>query len=49
MGDKIETTRSVMGDEIGDTDELWVENENDGADKLRVENEFAFGWIGLRW
>ena len=49
MGDKIETTRLVMGDEIGDTDELWVKNENDDADKVWVENEIGFGWIGLGW
>ena len=32
-------------DKIGDTDELWVENEigNVGA------YEICFGWIGLRW
>ena len=46
MGDEIETTRSVMGNEIGDADELWVENENknDDADKLCVENEIGLGW-----
>ena len=49
MGDEIETTRSVMGDEIGNADELWVENENDGANKLWVKNEIGFGWIGLGW
>ena len=38
-----------MGDEIGDADELWVENENDGVDKLWVENEIGFGWIDLGW
>ena len=49
MGDKIETMRSVMGDEIGEANELWVENENDSADKLSVQNEIDFRWIGLGW
>ena len=50
--DEIETTRSLVrwdrDDEIGGTDELWVENENEignnSPDELWVENENDANW-----
>ena len=69
MGDEINherrdrswAMRSIMSDEIGGAEEVWVENENendnveelwvenDDADELWVENKIGFGWISLGW